>query len=153
MNETVNDFMVEQNRVEVSLEVSCDRSVVFALMADLPLLGQIHPYVKKIEYMTEETTGVNTISRWVVQKPGHPEITFEERITKWIMDEVIGFETISGIHMTGEILVNSTPTGTLVTLWETIHDGPPPDLTKKRASMMNQLLEMKQYLNDNRCKL
>ena len=133
-------------RADVSIEIQASREKVFALLANLPLLGEVHPNVISISYKTSQTIGPGTISTWVVKKPNQPQIEFDERITEWIENTKIGFETITGRKMSGELVLEDSEQGTKLLFWEAIHESPPPDLKAKKTSMMAQLDAMKKFL-------
>ncbi|MHA1712762.1 MAG: SRPBCC family protein [Candidatus Ranarchaeia archaeon] len=133
-------------RAEVEIIISVKSSKVFELLADLPLLGEIHPHVKQITYTSDKTYGPGVKSHWIVKKPSQPEIEFDEEITEFQENKKLAFKTISGVKMTGEISLTDIGNETKVTFWEAIHEGPAPDMDAKRASMLAQLEAMKRYL-------
>ena len=134
------------NCIEISVVINAPREQVFTVLADLPLLGRIHPNVVKIYYTSEISKGVGVTSHWIAKKPGRPEFEFDEEFTSWEENRRMGFITTSGPKMSGELLVEDQNNGTLLTFWEKLHDGDYPDPDAKRASMMAQLLGIKEYL-------
>ena len=73
---------------------------VFELLADYPRLGHSSPSVDTIEYISEKKRGVGTMTHWKagvsVETEGGAVIEWNEEVTDFVEDELVGFKVISG---------------------------------------------------------
>ncbi|MHA2059386.1 MAG: SRPBCC family protein [Candidatus Ranarchaeia archaeon] len=73
---------------------------VFKLLIDYPRLGHSSPSVDTIEYTSEQKVGVGTKTHWKatvsVETEGGSVISWNEEVTDFIQDKLVGFKVISG---------------------------------------------------------
>ncbi len=124
--------------------------VVWEVISDLPLTGQLTPACEKIEVIGSQTRGVGTQTLW--HSTVHPDEPSLEEIIDWQPLESYSWEGMAGETpmVIGTIMLSPTPQGhTILTLVEDflLID---VDLLANEREMENELNAVADYIENKK---
>ena len=102
-------------RIERSIEAKAPIKKVWAFMINFENYPSFFKGLKKLEYITEQRSGVGAKTHWVMESGGQ-EIEWEAEITEWVENKKMAWRSTSGMKNNGYWSIEPTEAGTKLTL-------------------------------------